>query len=131
MKLWTFVENTWARVCGHSVKADNQKTFDTRLWQTIKKWTWHSWAVHSSCTIEEFYSKTFNEIIHQNLKSKKTLLGQTRAQNAHVCAGCDTQSVVVIMQVSIVATVSKENSPTRPLVLLSAHFLCRPLRSFS
>lgn len=37
-----------------------QSCFNARLWQTVKKkkWSLHSSAVHS-CTIKEFYSKTF------------------------------------------------------------------------
>lgn len=73
MNPWTRVWNyTWATVCGHSDKADNHKTFDARLWQTeYKNWTWHSSAVHSSCTAEEFCFK--NAILSCWLNTKKSI----------------------------------------------------------
>lgn len=93
---------TWATVCGHSVKAVNLTFFEAWLRQTVKKnWTWHLSAVHSSCTVEEFYSKTlFIHFDNQRKKKRipadyKMLFCQTSPENASPSNVCDIQSTLV------------------------------------
>lgn len=74
-------------------RPNNHKTFDARLWQTVKKkkkWTWHSSAVHSSFTVEEFCSKTNSFMLIIIKKSTPTV--------------CKHHSI----QASIVAFVSRQ-----------------------
>lgn len=96
MKPWTSVEIT----CGLQFVTATRPTIIRLLMWGGGEWTWHSLAVHSSCTIEESYSKTLFIHFDSNKKTKLiSVMSHTYSANQGLSSYSsnvsDIQSVVV------------------------------------